>query len=339
MTWLDELLTWNSSDYGGITKLTLQPGTCWTPQLIHTYSDFCKGNQAEGISESANITLTNDGTVSMYYSALLEAKCAIDMKLFPFDEHICWNQFYSTKYTADELKIHFNERSIHDKQNYRENPEWGLHSEGQFVYDFNDNLSSLPMSYAATHMTLKRRPSFIIINSFAPAWLVSILILLTPLVPPDSERLSLAITTYLAMVFMNVYFVSEIPRNSIEIPLISTIILAFSAISTFGIIWSIFIVCLSKMSTKKSQVPDLIRKLLCISIKENKQRDKNISVKNVEEMEKSADERITKYTGNDVVNDTGWYDVSRFLDKIYFVTSVLTVGVTSFTIYRNTNTE
>jgi hypothetical protein len=123
ITWLDELLTWNSSDYGGITKLTLQPGKCWTPQLIHTYSDFCKGKQAKGISESANITLTNDGTVSMYYGALLEAKCAIDMKLFPFDEHICWNQFYSTKYTADELKIHFIEKSIHDKQNYRENPE------------------------------------------------------------------------------------------------------------------------------------------------------------------------------------------------------------------------
>jgi hypothetical protein len=138
---------------------------------------------------------------------------------------------------------------------------------------------------------------------------------------------------------MNVYFVSEIPRNSIEIPLISTIILAFSAISTFGIIWSIFIVCLSKMSTKKSQVPDLIRILMCISIRENKQRDKNISVKNVEELEKSAEEKTIKYTGNDVVDETGWYDVSRFLDKIYFVTSILIVGVTCFTIYRNTNID
>jgi hypothetical protein len=93
------------------------------------------------------------------------------------------------------------------------------------------------------------------------------------------------------------------------------------------------------MTTKKSQVPDLIQKLMCISIKENTQKHKDISVKNAEDLEKSAEEKIIKYTGNDVVDDTGWYDVSRFLDKIYFVTSTLTVMVTSFTIYRNIKTE
>ncbi|XP_060580580.1 acetylcholine receptor subunit delta-like [Ruditapes philippinarum] len=338
MSWKDELLTWNSSDYGDITQVTLPSDILWNPQLEKTFAGACKDTDVEEKLPILNISLSNDGVVFVYQAKSIGAMCVIDMKMFPFDKHTCVHHFFTSKYTLNELEIQFIQQNVVDKTYYSENQEWSVDKSNVFVTDYKDTLSSLHISYATSLITVKRRPSFIMINNFAPAWLVSVLIIFAPFVPPDCERLSFSITTYLAMIFMNVSFVSEIPRNSIEIILFSQSLLAFNIISTMGIIWSIFIVSLSKISTKDRKVPGVFKKYLSKNIKKVKSEDHVNSIDEGDENEKSGEPKISDGFDSNVAGEIGWYDMACFLDKIYFVMSVLTVGVMNFVIFRDIDT-
>ncbi|XP_060580587.1 acetylcholine receptor subunit gamma-like [Ruditapes philippinarum] len=334
MSWIDELLTWNSSDYGGITEVTLPPDTYWNPQLEKTVPGACLDEDKVPI---LNVTLSNDGVVFVHEAKSIAASCLIEMKMFPFDKHECVHQFYTSRYKPYEVEIEFNKQEVFDKTFYNENQEWSVDKSDVNVTEYKDTLSSLYISFAAGFVTLKRRPNFIMMNNFAPAWLVSVLMIFAPFVPPDCERLSFSITIYLAMIFMNVSFVYEIPRNSIEIILISQSMLAFSIISTIGIIWSIFIVSLSKTSLEDRKVPGIFKKFL--SKKVQKIKDNVYPICDGDESEKSGEPKICTVFDRNVAKEIGWYEVTRLLDKIYFVISVLTCVVVSFVIFRNIEIE
>jgi hypothetical protein len=137
------------------------------------------------------------------------------------------------------------------------------------------------------------------------------------------------------MIFMNVSFVYEIPRNSIEIIIISQSMLAFSIISTIGIIWSIFIVSLSKTSLEDRNVPGIFKKFLGKKIQKINSKDNVHPICDEDESEKSGEPKRYNDFDKNVAMEIGWYEVTRLLDKIYFAFSVLTCVIVSFVIFRN----
>jgi hypothetical protein len=66
-----------------------------------------------------------------------------------------------------------------------------------------------------------------------------------------------------------------------------------------------------------------------------KSEDHVNSIDEGDENEKSGEPKISDDFDSNMAEEIGWYDVACFLDKIYFVMSVLTVGVMNFVIFRD----
>ncbi|XP_053381958.1 neuronal acetylcholine receptor subunit alpha-3-like [Mercenaria mercenaria] len=312
MSWLDEQLSWNPRDYGGIDTISLPEGQYWTPDLEKPFHGACGDRAQDELFKIENVTLTSEGKILLSVYKQLGALCIVDMTYYPFDKHTCIHQFYSTKYAHNELAVNFlNEIIIGEI--YKENQEWKVSKTESYVV--NLTLDRMSVAYASNHITIERRPSFILISKFLPAVLLMILHLSVPLVPPDSERLSFATTTYLALLFINISFISDMPRNSIKIIMLSYFLLASNAIATLEVIWSIFIVCLSNTPTSKRKVPKFLLGLLEV-------KDKEVTPLKDEENDMDKPAKTA-----DKLKDIGWYEVSRYLDKVYFIVSLFLVTI------------
>jgi hypothetical protein len=312
-SWLDEQLTWDPAEYGGIYAISLPEGKYWSPELEKQFPGACGGVTAYENFKIENATLSYDGKVLVYVYKLFGSLCQVDLTYYPFDEHVCIHQFYSTKYNQNELSINL----LHDKiigGTYLENQEWKVTQTVSHVV--NISIQRLSVTFASNYITIERRPGFIMINKFAPACLLSALHSSLPLIPPNNERLSFAITNYLALMFLTVSFVSDMPRNSVNTTMLSYCLLGLSIAASISVLWSVFVVRLANATNRTRKIPkwllNRIRRKSSITTPQFEDREEE---KNVEEMTK------------EIEHEYGWYEAAMYLDKVYFITSLCIIIV------------
>ena len=86
ISWVDELLVWNSTDYGGIYKLNIQKQTIWKPGLVFASSP---GSLIEEGTSYKPTWVTLEGIVTMFVDENFKTVCTVDTAHFPFDSHQC----------------------------------------------------------------------------------------------------------------------------------------------------------------------------------------------------------------------------------------------------------
>jgi len=214
-TWNDPRLAWNSSEYEGITDINIMSYEIWLPDTT-LYSRLPPENFAQ-IPVSCG--LSSKGVVTWLSPIQLASTCIMYLRSYPSDQQTCTFVFGS--WGNDGGKIDYSMPPIADATgDYIKNGQWNL-------VDLNITRHSLkysccPNPYIDITYTLKveRDQRYPILNFVVPSVLLSILSILTFLLPPESgERITLSITILLSTTLFQQLTASLIPPS--QVPVIS----------------------------------------------------------------------------------------------------------------------
>ncbi|KAI8494730.1 hypothetical protein Bbelb_273350 [Branchiostoma belcheri] len=120
--WVDEYLTWNASEHGGVDSLTIHSSDIWRPDI------FLYNNIAEtygAIEPITDVTVTSDGRVSYLQPAIFTSACLVDITKFPFDKQECLLEFGSWIYDGGKVNISLVNPTA-DRGIFTLNEEWIL---------------------------------------------------------------------------------------------------------------------------------------------------------------------------------------------------------------------
>ena len=124
--WKDEFLTWDPSNFNGVTSLNIDPNEIWTPD-IELYNS---GGYPELWTRNSESTVDFRGNVFLSIPMLITFSCFMNLENFPFDTQICTMEFGSWKFYKRYLDIRvINEtlmnRPIINYDNFYHN-EWNI---------------------------------------------------------------------------------------------------------------------------------------------------------------------------------------------------------------------
>ena len=237
VSWTDQFLTWNASDYDGVEYISVDSKDVWLPNLM-LFSQ--RGKMYMLNHESIGHALIwSDGKVRTYPVHYMDVTFDANVYKYPFDVHGCFVQIGSRSYTNNLVSIKWSESSVATiNQTGYANGQWEIVNQQLENLTFDDGVYAIDQ--IRYNFTLKRKWLFYVLNIMSPVAITSSLNILCFTLPSDSgERITLCISIYLTLaVFLNVVN-SALPETSDEQAILSIYIgLQFLA-TTFTIIMTV----------------------------------------------------------------------------------------------------
>lgn len=189
LEWTDELILWNPTDYGQASVVGLPKSKVWIPSLFlinsATSLEIGLGND-----KTQNVIYQADGSALYSTGIITSSMCSPNIMYYPFDNHDCSVQF-SSLVSSKEISLRIDRDISTDV--YEPNTIWELESVS------GDNILQEGKSLAEARIKIKRRPTFLLINIFAPILFLALVNLLVFAIPIESgERISFAVTILLS---------------------------------------------------------------------------------------------------------------------------------------------
>ena len=224
LSWTDERLTWNSSDYGEISTTFFGYKDVWVPELILT-------NPSEKIDSFGKdwhrIRYKSDGKAVWNPGSLVHATCSVNAYYFPFDIQECFLDLFVFGYYASEVRFSASSNAV-DVSFMPKHGTWDVIGTSVKVGTEGGT------SNARYHFRLERRPQYLIINVIMPILFLNLLNVLVFLLPAESgERVSYSITVLLSIAVFMTIVSNTLPRTSEPMPLISYALLGSLFLSSF----------------------------------------------------------------------------------------------------------
>lgn len=147
--------------------------------------------------------------------------CRVDLTYFPFDRQMCEVKFINWMYGGQTLNYTIPGPDV-IQDNYIPNGEWDLAKAEQFVSVLrmeSDPDSLFPV--VGIRITLKRVPTYFVMNVVIPSVLITFLSALVYWLPYESgEKVSLGITVLLSFSIVLLMISDVTPRNGKDLPVI-----------------------------------------------------------------------------------------------------------------------
>lgn len=220
MRWYNELLKWNKDDYGGLESINIDSSKIWIPDIV------LQNNAEEALGAgqldlfNTKVILNHNGENQFYAPAILRSRCEINVEYFPFDDQKCQLSFLSLSYDKMRLNIK-NKTSQADRIFYLESAEFELLSAKAENKEYYHGGCCAPYMNVVYTIHIRRKTLFYFNNLIGPCFLITMLCLFTFLLPPKTgERVTLVITTLLAMTVFMLTIAEKTPMTSNTTPLI-----------------------------------------------------------------------------------------------------------------------
>lgn len=345
--WIDERMSWNPAEYGGISKLAILMKEVWTPSIsLGTPVEFA----VMGLSQS-HVTYYSNGLAVFFPGAVLESSCRFNMKFWPFDKQTCQIGFFPLDYLSSDVTFLVPPNGL-ITQFYSPNAEWTLEDTSYGSGEY----TGFSMAYFT--LKFKRQSLFYVLTIILPINGIIGLTSLVFLLPSESgERVSYVITIMLSLAVFLTVVSEEIPKSSEPVSLMCCYILAGIVVSIVGTIaailnlavyhrnednpkqhWHMALIRLirCKRNTKVQSIQEEINepstKHTKISeqfpVKRNTSKINFVTVKS-SESERQKEEIFT------------WKEVSHAIDKLLFYTIVIVAYIPSvfFLVYLGTASD
>ncbi|XP_060589509.1 acetylcholine receptor subunit alpha-like [Ruditapes philippinarum] len=326
VTWLDAIMVWNPNSYGGLRHLPVSYKDVWVRELI--LSSPSKAVNTLGKSWN-KVRYYANGLAVWVPVDLIESTCSVNVQNYPFDTQECITSFNSMGYEESEVLL-IPGQSEFDLSIYQENSLWAIAKTKVNVQTVGAS------SQIDLVVSLKRKPSFVVINVILPILFLSLLnTLVFILVPESGERVSYCVTVLLAVaVFMTI--VSDmLPRSSEPVPLISYKLMMDMIISSLIVVVTILNLRVYNKDKSRPVPPwlrSLYRILTCRKCKNTKvfplKRDNNSSKIKDATQDKGSEFHHLK-DAIKKVDDITWKQISFMIDWISF-TLFTTASILSF---------
>ncbi|XP_069104364.1 neuronal acetylcholine receptor subunit alpha-10-like [Argopecten irradians] len=204
--WTDLRLTWDPSSYGGLSTMTVDPSTIWTPGVFI----LSTADELDTITDSKfHAYISSDGNVTWTVGKLVLSSCEVDMAKFPVDTQICTIELMPWGYSAQEVSFYALSSTINLAYS-NPNGEWDIDSTSVAALD-----TYQPHNAAmAVQLTLSRKSTYFIMSLILP---MNILGFLTPfvfLLPISAGRISYALTMFLSLAVYMTIISDDVPPVS-----------------------------------------------------------------------------------------------------------------------------
>ncbi|KAH3730744.1 hypothetical protein DPMN_056737 [Dreissena polymorpha] len=270
LSWRDEHLVWNPSDYDGIQTGVYPQNSVWKPDvsLKNSVDDFkTLGDQ------TLNVIVTSDGIVTWEPYQIFTSRCNFDITYFPFDRQACKMIFVTWGYMASEIRIWGPDTGpAAHLEDILHNPEWDL--VGVRIQNLTE---PRPMMIFDVH--LKRKPRYVVHNIILPLIVLITLNDCVFLLPERSgEKTGYAVTVFLSFMVFATIVQATLPANSENVCYLSvfvTLQIVESAVIT------IVSICLVRIEGRRDSVPEWLSSLItcstCMKCIKSVQRSSNIT--------------------------------------------------------------
>ncbi|CAL1535031.1 unnamed protein product [Lymnaea stagnalis] len=244
-SWNDEVVAWDSAVYGGQRVIHPLPEQIWRPRVVLMNTLGARDLFGD---DKAPVFVFNTGDTYWAPGSLFPSSCELQLTNYPFDTQTCVIKLVAMKNTVDELLFVANLPNI-SQTYFITHGEWNIEDTKLNI----GSLTSGTLNTSTIEMTfyLRRRPSFLLLNTVLPVVFLSFLNILVFVIPVESgEKIGYGITVTLALsVFMSIVS-GMLPRSSLNMPNLTIYLFILLFMSMLTVIDSIIIVFLDHFEEK-----------------------------------------------------------------------------------------
>ncbi|XP_074833113.1 5-hydroxytryptamine receptor 3B-like [Carettochelys insculpta] len=227
----DDLLTWNSSLYGGIRETSLPLSAIWSPDIvINEFVDVSRSPELPYVFVNAA------GMIKNYQPLQAASACRLEMCAFPLDAQNCSLTFSSIWHTVQDVDLALwrSHEDIQDDQMlFLDDGEWELLS-----------LSSHPrvlcmetgrFAQIQFNVVIRRRPLLYVVSLLIPSLFLMLIDLASFYLPPNcGTRITFKTSVLVGYTVFQVNMSDKLLGSAISSPLIGvffTVCMAFLVLS------------------------------------------------------------------------------------------------------------
>lgn len=259
LVWKDEYLTWDPSNFENVSHIHVSQSKVWTPFI---FLENSVSKQTESGTPSLQVLVHNDGSVEWKPVEVYQCTCAADVRKFPFDTQTCSMIFESLGSTGNELKM----QSVEDHIDFHGT---GTTAGWSVVETYMEAIEEEGADiHISCSLTLRRNPTYFILNIFLPIVVLSFLNICVFILPVQSgEKASFVITVFLSLAVFLTIVSSNLPANSDSVSILNIYVFISTLLSVIIAILTILQIRIYHRNPER-HVPVYLAKLaaMCTSI-------------------------------------------------------------------------
>lgn len=271
LTWTDEYLAWNQSDYEGLDQIHFGSEEIWKPDiLLYNSAESGKIDQYG----RTHFLVFHTGEVLWVPPAKFKSFCKIDLKLWPLESQTCKMKFGSWTSHGDQidLGLYHNMTKTENLNFYTDNKEWFLVDTMVTRNRVQYECCPEPYPDVTFAFKLQRRSPMYRCAIILPCLITMLLVVSSFLLPPTAgEKILINATSLIVCVLYLLYFSSTLPALSDHIPLIVLFYSNTAALVGIAIVLNVCCISISR-DQRYSSPPKFLRnlftgfvgKLLCL---------------------------------------------------------------------------
>lgn len=101
MTWMDDFLSWNATEMGGIQAILVPTKKIWTPNIC-VKNDISNTNC---FGTHSTVQINSNGKVVWWFIRELKTECNVDISRYPFDHQKCAIKIGSLYFSDQEVLL------------------------------------------------------------------------------------------------------------------------------------------------------------------------------------------------------------------------------------------
>ncbi|XP_016533454.1 5-hydroxytryptamine receptor 3A-like [Poecilia formosa] len=228
MCWINEHLTWNSSEFCGINMLTIPVSMIWVPDII------IQEDASDNINSQDDplVRVFPDGKVDVVKRLQLTYICKFNLFRFPFDTQTCNITFSSLNYDESLLKL----VKSTDDSTLTKLLCLNMLTEGEWKLVKIESISFMSVGHRSAlvyQISLERKPFLYVINLILPLLFLLVLDLASFFISESSgEKLGFKVTILLSVFVLLQILKDILPSTEDSLPL-----MAIYCVSVFTLVW------------------------------------------------------------------------------------------------------
>ncbi|XP_077864966.1 neuronal acetylcholine receptor subunit alpha-9-II-like [Saccoglossus kowalevskii] len=258
LSWNDELLRWNASDYGELDSVHIPISKLWQPDIT-LYESVASEFERHF---STDVQVQSDGTVSAPQPMVYHASCPIDATYFPFDQQECDLKFGSWSYDGSLIDLEIDPTSG-SLSNYIPNGEWNLLTVPIIKHAVYYTCCPEPYPDITYTLVMRRRSLFYIYTLLVPVMLMFIVIFVGFYLPTEcGERMTIFVTSMLSLIVFLTVASEYLPPTSETTPFIQKYVISTIGLVALSSVLTGFTVNLHYQSHDCAPVPRRLRTIV-----------------------------------------------------------------------------
>ncbi|XP_072016672.1 neuronal acetylcholine receptor subunit alpha-10-like [Amphiura filiformis] len=237
MTWTDEFLTWNATEFGGIDVVHVPAEKIWLPDisLYQTVDDAFERYKLD-----TYVMVYSNGSAYWFVPAIYGSSCRMQIRYFPFDTQKCDMRLSSWSYDGNHIDLRAEDVA---QNSFLQNGVWTLESVTNRREVTKYQCCPEPYYDLIYTIIFRRNSSFYITYLILPCVFLAALSLLVFYLPPDcGEKLTLSITNLLALVVFQQLVAETMPPSGEESPILGTFFLLMITMVCVSVFFTVIVI-------------------------------------------------------------------------------------------------